>query len=229
MTRIALACVALLCVAAAPGPRDGTIELPAAGELRQAQVAVRAAPSRSARVVRVLRQFRPDFRYQVVLAIAAHTGPDGLTWLKLSLPGRPNGGRGWVRADLVDVQPVENRITVDRSERVLEVRRIDTGRLLLRTRVGVGKPGAETPLGQNFYIQWRFVPTDPFYGTYALETSAYSRLSDWPGGGIVGIHGTSLPGLLGGAISHGCIRVRNSQVIRLRALAPVGTPVDSLP
>jgi lipoprotein-anchoring transpeptidase ErfK/SrfK len=226
MLRLVLVCVAVLCVAAAPAPRREAVELPAAGELRQAQVAVRAAPDRRAKVLRILHQFRPDFRYQIVLAIAARQGRDGLAWLELSLPGRPNGGRGWVRADLVDVHPVRNRITVDRSDRVLEVRSISNDRLLLRTRVAVGKPGAETPLGRSFYVQWRFVPTDPFYGSYALETSAYSRLSDWPGGGIVGIHGTDLPGLLGQAVSHGCIRVRNSQVIRLRRLAPVGTPVD---
>ena len=74
-----------------------------------------------------------------------------------------------------------------------------------------------------------FTPNDPFFGPFALETSAYSRLSDWPGGGIVGIHGTSQPGLIGQAVSHGCIRMRNEDVVRLRRLAAVGTPVDIVP
>jgi lipoprotein-anchoring transpeptidase ErfK/SrfK len=100
---------------------------------------------------------------------------------------------------------------------------------LLRAPVAVGKPGAETPLGQNFYVQWRFVPADPFYGSYALETSAYSKLSDWPGGGVVGIHGTNEPQLVGQAVSHGCIRMRNDDVAKLRSLAPLGTPIDILP
>ena len=53
--------------------------------------------------------------------------------------------------------------------------------------------GAQTPTGRDFYVQWRFVPSDPFYGVFALETSAYAPVSDWPGGGIVGIHGTNAP------------------------------------
>ena len=60
------------------------------------------------------------------------------------------------------------------------------------------------------------MPTDPFFGTFALETSAYSRLTDWPGGGVVGIHGTSLPQLLGQAVSHGCIRVDNAVATQAR-------------
>ena len=101
--------------------------------------------------------------------------------------------------------------------------------MLFRAPVAVGTPDAPTPLGRNFYVQWRFTPTDPFFGPFALETSAYSRLSDWPGGGIVGIHGTSLPGLIGQAVSHGCIRMRNEDVVRLRRLAAVGTPLDIVP
>jgi lipoprotein-anchoring transpeptidase ErfK/SrfK len=90
-------------------------------------------------------------------------------------------------------------------------------------------PGAETPLGRNYYVTARFVPRNPFFGSYALETSAYSRLTDWPGGGVVGIHGTDRPGLIGQAVSHGCIRMFNRDVDRLRTLAPLGTPIDILP
>jgi len=199
---------------------------PAAGDLLVSRLAVRAAPSRTARVLRTLGQFRLDFRLRVVLALRESTAKDGSRWLELSLPGRPNGGRGWVPAATLQVHRVLNRIIVRRSARVLELRRIADGRLLLRAPVAVGKPGAETPLGHDFYVQWRFVPTDPFYGSYALETSAYSRLSDWPGGGVVGIHGTDEPQLIGGAVSHGCIRMLNRDVVRLRRLAPLGTPID---
>ena len=61
---------------------------------------------------------------------------------------------------------------------------------------------------------------------FALETSAYSRLTEWPGGGIVGIHGTSKPWLLGRAVSHGCVRVSNATAHALERLAPVGTPIS---
>ena len=198
---------------------------PAAGELLRPAV-VRAAPDPSARAMRTMRRFRPDLQFQIVLALSARRGADGAWWYRLSLPGRPNGARGWVRADAVEARPVVNRIVVRLGARRIEVRRIVDGRLLLHGVVAVGAPGAETPLGRSFYVQSAFVPTDPFFGAYALETSAYSRLTDWPDGGIVGIHGTSRPDLLGQAVSHGCIRVANDVARRLRRLAPLGTPID---
>jgi lipoprotein-anchoring transpeptidase ErfK/SrfK len=50
-------------------------------------------------------------------------------------------------------------------------------------------------------------------------------LTDWPDGGFVGIHGTNEPELIPGAISHGCIRLRNVDILRLSRLMPVGTPL----
>ena len=82
----------------------------------------------------------------------------------------------------------------------------------------------ETPVG-NFYVTARFVPDNSFLGVFAFETSAYSRLTDWPGGGVVGIHGTSLPQLLGQAVSHGCVRMSNEAASFLRRYVPVGTPI----
>ena len=40
-------------------------------------------------------------------------------------------------------------------------------------------------------------------------------MTDWPGGGIVGIHGTSQPGLIPGKISHGCVRLKNADILKL--------------
>ena len=39
------------------------------------------------------------------------------------------------------------------------------------------------------------------------------------------LHGTSLPQLLGQAVSHGCVRVANTTARKLKALAPLGTPI----
>jgi len=173
----------------------------------------------------VLQRFRPDAQFQIVLAVGSRRGPDGERWYRLSLPGRPNGGRGWVRAQVVDVQPVRNRIVVRLGARTLEVRRVADGRVLLRGPVAIGRPGAPTPLGRDFYVQSAFIPQDPFYGVFALETSAYSRVTDWPSD-VVGIHGTDQPQLLGQAVSHGCVRVSNDVARRLARLAPLGTPID---
>ena len=83
----------------------------------------------------------------------------------------------------------------------------------------------ETPTGL-FYVQSRFVPRRyPILGAFAFETSGYSKLSDWPGGGVVGVHGTNAPWLIGQAVSHGCVRLRNSDVVALRKLVHVGTPI----
>ena len=219
---------AALAAVGAPGARSGDhARFPAAGVPLQALI-VRAQPRPNARVVRQLPRFRDDLQFQIVLVLAAKRGPDGETWYRLSLPGRPNGQRGWVPSDDVNVQPVGNRITVHLDERRIEVRRMRDDRLLLQGTVAIGRPGAETPLGRNFYVRSGFVPTDPFFGTYALETSAGSRLTDWPDHGIVGIHGTDRPELLGRAVSHGCIRVDNAVATALRRLAPLGTPIDIL-
>jgi lipoprotein-anchoring transpeptidase ErfK/SrfK len=221
---VALVTVFASAAAAAAGPAAPTTAFPAAGELTQA-VAVRAAPAPSAPIVRRLQRFRPDQQFQIVLALASRRGRNGDLWYRLSLPGRPNGARGWVRADAVDVRPVVNRIVVRLGSRRLEVRRIRDGRLLLSRAVAIGAAGTTTPLGHDFYVQSAFVPTDPFFGTFALETTAYARVSDWPTS-VVGIHGTNQPELLGQAVSHGCVRVANDVAARLRRLAPLGTPID---
>ena len=205
------------------------MRLPAAGEFLGSMTAVRAAPNAHARVVRVMHQFRANAQFRIVLAVQARRGSDGGWWYLLSLPGRPNGQRGWVRSALLDLHPAQNRIVVHVASRTLEVRRITDRKLLLRAVVAVGKPGAETPLGRDFYVQGRYAPGDPFFGPLVLETSAYSKLSDWPGGGLAGIHGTNRPDLLGQAVSHGCVRVSNATDKALARLAPLGTPIDLLP
>jgi hypothetical protein len=221
--------VAVLAAApAAHAALHAHVALPAAGELLVSRASIRAAPSTHARVVRVLHQFRPDSQFQIVLAIRARRDARKRWWYELSLPARPNGQRGWVRGDMVDLHRMQNRIVVHVRARTIEVRRAD-GTLLLRSVVAVGKPGAETPLGRNFYVQGRFMPKDPFFGPFVLETSAYSKLSDWPGGGLAGIHGTNRPDLLGRAVSHGCVRVPNAADRALQRLAPLGTPIDLLP
>jgi len=220
-------CLALALVPAGLAATDLPARFPAAGELVRS-VAVRSAPAPSAPVVRVLHRFRRDSQFQIVLAVGSQRGRDGSWWYRLSLPGTPNGARGWVRADAVEARPVANRIVVRLGDRRLEVHRIRDGKLLLRTVVAIGAAGSPTPLGRDFYVQSAFVPTDPFYGRFALETSAFARVSDWPTD-VVGIHGTNRPELLGQPASHGCVRLANKAVTRLRRLAPLGTPIDIVP
>ena len=90
--------------------------------------------------------------------------------------------------------------------------------------MGIGAPGMETPRGR-FWIREKFRAGGGIYGPWAFGTSAYSALSEWPGGGVVGIHGTNQPGLIPGRPSHGCVRLRNRHIRHLARRVPIGTPV----
>jgi len=220
--------VGALGIAVAPGALAGksapqaVVALPAAGDLLVPKVVARSAPNPSASRVLVLHQFRPDYRQQVVLATGATVGADGQLWYRLSLPMRPNNSTGWVSARQVELHHVANRILINIDKRQLQVLR--GNHVLYRTTVAVGRPGMETPTG-HYYVQVRFHPDDTFLGVFAFETSAYSKLTEWPGGGVVGIHGTSAPQLLGQAVSHGCVRMSNEAALVLKKLVPLGTPI----
>jgi lipoprotein-anchoring transpeptidase ErfK/SrfK len=196
---------------------------PAAGGLTVHSVVARKAPNPSSRSIKVLHDFRPDFRPQEVLAVKKQVGSDGNVWYKLDLPMRPNGTYGWVPASSVSLTPTTSKIVIHINARTIDVYR--GNKHAWHAIVAVGAPGRETPKGY-FYVAARFVPYhDAFLGVFALETSAYSKLTEWPGGGVVGIHGTSLPQLLGQAVSHGCVRVSNTTAAALKRLAPLGTPI----
>lgn len=225
-----LALLALGPGAQAAGAADASLRTVAArvqtvgsGSLNRT-IVVRSAPRRTARRIAVLREFRSDYRPQIVLAVASvrdkNTGAP--SWYRIVVPGRPNGRRGWIPAEAASIRPNNRLITIDRSARRLVLWR--GGRFLVSTTVAVGARGMETPLGL-FYVTWKFVPRANILGAYAFETSAYSRLSDWPGGGIVGIHGTPWPWLLGQAVSHGCVRVHNRDILGLRRFVRLGTPI----
>jgi lipoprotein-anchoring transpeptidase ErfK/SrfK len=196
---------------------------PAAGTLTVNSVIVRRKPAVNAAKIKKLTYFRSDFRVQEILAVASAKGPSGVTWYRISLPMRPNGTYGWIPAKAASLTPTVAQIIVDRSSRTIDVYRND--KHAWHGKVAVGAPGMETPLG-HYYVAATFVPyQDPFLGVYALETSAYSKLTEWPGGGVVGIHGTNEPWLLGQAVSHGCIRVSNTTASHLKRLTPLGTPI----
>jgi lipoprotein-anchoring transpeptidase ErfK/SrfK len=196
---------------------------PAAGGMLSNSVPVRVAADPHAHVIRVMHQFRSDFRPQVMFAVAAKTGSDGEPWYRISIPMRPNGTFGWIPAKTVKLSPTRSQIVINLNRRTIDIYRF--GKHKWHGKVAIGAPGRETPVG-HFFVASRFVPYhDTFLGVFAEETSAYSKLTEWPGGGVVGIHGTSLPQLLGQAVSHGCVRVSNTTARHLKSLAPLGTPI----
>jgi lipoprotein-anchoring transpeptidase ErfK/SrfK len=190
---------------------------------------VRVRPAARARLAGELRFLTEDGFPEVYILLSERQDDHGVTWVRVRLPQRPNNVTGWVRrSKLGPVHLVHTRLVV--SQRTLSITLYDRGRKRFRARVGMGKPSTPTPKGA-FWIREKFtVFGNSIYGTRAMATAAYSNtLTDWPGGGVVGIHGTNEPGLIPGRPSHGCIRMRNADVERLYRLTPVGTPLRITP
>jgi hypothetical protein len=185
----------------------------------------RADPSTAAARVGLVRGVTPEGETDLVVAYEQRRDADGRLWVRVPLSALPNGQRGWVpRAALGDFHGVRTHLVVDRAH--LRASLLRDGRVVFSTSVGVGRPQWPTPAG-DFYVRVRLRNYgDPFYGPIAFGTNARSPwLTDWPQGGVVGIHGTDAPQLLPGRVSHGCIRMRNAAIERLARLMPLGTPV----
>ena len=185
----------------------------------------RLTPSRSAHAVANLATTTPEGETNLVLALAERYDPNGHRWVQVRLPSLPNGATGWVsRTALGDFHKIHTRLVVDRARLIISLFR--KSRLVFRTDVGIGRPAWPTPRGE-FYIRERLIGFgDAFYGPIALGTTGRStQLTDWPRGGFIGIHGTDQPQLIPGRISHGCIRLRNEDILRLSRLLPLGTPL----
>ena len=181
-------------------------------------------PTSAARKLGALKLTTEDGTAELVF-VEARSVVAGRTWLRVRLPFRA-GGVGWIPQGRVGaLQSTHKLVIVDRGAFRLTV--IRDGQRVFSARIGVGTPGAPTPRGR-FYVRTRLqgFPTGSIYGPVAFGTSAKSRtLTDWPGGGVIGLHGTDEPGLLPGRVSHGCVRLRNADMLRLAGLIGVGTPV----
>jgi hypothetical protein len=188
-------------------------------------VPVHAGPSTATPVVTKLRFRTEDGFPEVYLVLARLKGPHGRIWVKIALPMRPNGTTGWVvRGALGKLHRVRSWLVIDRSQ--FRARFFDHGHELWSARVGIGKASTPTPTGLYWVREEFELANQAFYGPYAFGTSAYADVSDWPGGGVVGLHGTSLPQLIPGRPSHGCVRFRNTDILWLAYHMPVGTPIS---
>jgi lipoprotein-anchoring transpeptidase ErfK/SrfK len=190
--------------------------------LRSVEALARPRPD-SASVARIATA-TPEGTTNIVLVLG-DVSREARTWVHVRLPVLPNEQTGWVpRSALGGYQFVHTRLIVERQR--LTATLLRDGRPVFRARVGIGQPHWPTPAGE-FYIRDKVSGFgDPFYGPVAFGTSARSAvLTDWPGGGFVGIHGTNAPELIPGRVSHGCIRMRNEDIVRLARLMPVGTPL----
>lgn len=150
-------------------------------------------------------------------------------WVQVNLPVRPNGSTGWLRSDTVTFTTTEFSVEVLLSEHLLRLHK--AGAVVMEVPVGVGRAEVPTP-GGVYYIKELLQPPTPGgpYGAYAYGLSGYSPvLESFAGGeGVIGIHGTNEPELVGTDVSHGCIRLLDSDITRLveEFGLPLGTPVE---
>jgi hypothetical protein len=188
---------------------------------------VRSAPRRTAARVAVLDRWTPEGTTNLVSVLAGRRTARGV-WIKVRLAILPANRTGWVkRKALSDWKELTTRLVVDR--RRLTATLFRGGKVVFQAPVGIGLPRWPTPRGEFYIRNQLYGFGNPVYGPIAFGTSARSPvLTDWPGGGFIGIHGTNQPDILPGRVSHGCIRMRNRDILRLARLMPVGTPLTVL-
>jgi hypothetical protein len=186
----------------------------------------RKQPDPKAKAVARLRLKTQDRTDELVAVLERRIDDAGRHWLRVRLPILPNNTTGWVPEDaLGGFHRVRTWLRIDTTR--LRATLVRSGHVVFRSRIGVGRKQWPTPKG-NFYVRDRLkgFPPGSIYGAMAFGLNARSSvLTDWPNGGFVGIHGTNQPSLLPGRVSHGCIRMRNHDILRLARLMPVGTPV----
>jgi L,D-transpeptidase catalytic domain len=147
-------------------------------------------------------------------------------WFGVPAPELPDGQLAWIRDDrtALDVSQTHFFVTADVSQQQLELHY--GGKILDRFTVSVGSPGSPTPLG-NYSVTDGLVGRGlgPWYGCCVLALSGHqpNLPPGWIGGNRMAIHGT--PGAIGGAISHGCLRASDPDMISLFARVPLGAPV----
>ncbi len=188
---------------------------------------VRMAPSVRARRIEHVSARRPLTGVHTVLPILGRaTSADGRAWVQVLLPGRPNGHRGWIPAAQTRRTRTAWRLSVTLSTRRLTV--YQGARAVRRFATVVGKPSTPTPRGRFFIEEALALSPQAAGGPYALASSARSDvLQEFDGGpGQIALHGThNLPGALGTASSHGCVRLSPRAITWVARHIAGGTPL----
>ncbi len=214
--------------AAEPAPAGG-VEVARAQELAvvvRGQTAMSGPASGSARRAWVER-LRPITEGRTVLPVIGHrTGRDGVRWLRVRLPGRPNNGTGWIRKARTVRSSTPWHLVVDLSERSVTVYR--SGRVVRIFSGVIGSPSTPTPRGRFFVEETVLLGGGHVGGPYALALSARSYvLQEFAGGpGQIAVHGVwNVGGTMGTAASHGCVRLDTASISWLGERIGPGVPV----
>ncbi len=183
----------------------------------------RTAPDLDARRIETVAARRPLTRVRTVLPVLDDAGAK--PWVRVRLPGRPNGHSGWIRARNTRRSATAWHLAIDLSARRVTV--YHGGVVQRRLRAVVGKPSTPTPRGR-FFIEEAVATTAPRGGPFALATSARSAVFQFfdGGPGQVAIHGTrNLSGAPGTAASHGCVRLPTRDITWLARRIAAGVPL----
>lgn len=187
----------------------------------------RTAPDVKARRIESVVARRPLTRVHTTLPVlGSATSGDGMPWVRVRLPGRPNGHTGWIPATHTRSAATGWHISVRLDTRRVTVYR--DGRVERRFRAVVGKSSTPTPRGSFFVEEALALSSRASGGPFALATSARSSvLQEFEGGpGQIALHGTNhLGGALGTAVSHGCIRLSTRAITWLARRIGAGVPL----
>ncbi|HWF31116.1 MAG TPA: L,D-transpeptidase [Solirubrobacteraceae bacterium] len=187
---------------------------------------VHRAPSAHSRVIESLAPSRPITGERTTLPVLSRATTQGVAWLRVMLPGRPNSSSGWIAAQGTRASATGWRLSVSlRARRVTVYRH---GRVVRRFSAVVGKPSTPTPTGRFFVEETLQMTGGEPGGPFALALSARSdALQEFEGGpGQIALHGRdNLGGVLGAAESHGCVRLDTAGIDWLAERIGPGVPV----
>ena len=187
----------------------------------------RVAPSAHGSRIEAVAARRPLTRSRTVLPVLGQrSNRKAGSWLRVRLPGRPNGHTGWISANRTHQTSTPWRLRVTLSTRRVTVYR--GGHVRRQFRAVIGKPSTPTPRGAFFIEEALALSSYETGGPFALATSARSNVfQEFEGGpGQIGIHGTNnLSGAPGSAASHGCIRLHPRAITWLARRIGAGVPL----
>jgi len=185
---------------------------------------------RSARLS-LLQSRRPLTGVRTVLpVIGRRNDRQGRRWLRVRLPGRPNGSTGWIRRRGTFPIRTSWHIVIDTSAR--RVTAYKNGRPVRAFKAIVGAASTPTPHGSFFIEETIRLRANAVGAPLALALSARSNVfQEFAGGpGQIGIHSLrNVGGTLGTAVSHGCVRMDAGAIRWIVARVTPGVPVTITP
>lgn len=188
---------------------------------------VHSRPDAAARLVSTVAHLRPITAERTTLPVTeVATGSDGIRWLRVMIPGRPNGASGWIAQQGTRTGVTPWHLVVSLRARRVTVYR--DGDLVRTFGAVVGKPSTPTPSGSFFVEETLRMSAGEPGGPFALALSARSdALREFEGGpGQIALHGReNLGGTLGAAESHGCVRLGTQSIAWLAERIGPGVPV----